>query len=158
MKTKSITGKIIVVAALCFAMVLTLCSCGSKTAASVDDFKSKAKSLGLEIEDVDSEKDYIKSSCCALKPNVSDDNWFIGFYVAESKKDAEEMYNYNESEFSQGVSKNVVSKSGDNYKTYHAEKDGKYLYVGYVDDTMLCAEVDLKYKDDAEKLIDDLGY
>ena len=157
---KTINKSLLILLVVLMAAVL-LVGCAKKPAVTNDDFVNKAQALGYELYDVtpeESEYDYVKTAYSAEKTGTDEDHWLVRFVVAETKQDAEEMFNNNMSEYSNGVSTNVSFVSGSNYASYQADKDGQFVFVSYVDNTMLCIEVDQEYKDEAKTLIDTLDY
>ena len=80
------------------------------------------------------------------------------FETTTTQQDALELYEGNYERYAEGVSTFTEKTAGNNFATYKANKDGMFIYVGYVDSTVLFVEVAEQYKDEVKRLIDALGY
>ena len=154
MKNKSILFGVV-----CFLMLFALTGCGSKTAITTSDFKSKTENLGYTNIDVTSQYssyDYIQEATVAQ----SSDGYQVEFYVLDDKGNATSMFNTNKSTFEsyKGNSSSESSSSMGNYSSYTLTSSGYYMHLCRVDNTLLYVRVKDTYKDSVKNLIKELGY
>lgn len=165
MKNK-ISGKYYLsLASLCMMIVIVFTACStSKESITASDFESKASARSLVVKNTISSyegMDHILSSTSAFKLTEAEDEilWSMDFLVANSSENAARMYQTNvntfENESDSGIHSSI--KAG-NYGTYEKISGGKYMYVAYVDSTMIYVNADEQYKDEIKALIEDIGY
>jgi ABC-type Fe3+-hydroxamate transport system substrate-binding protein len=140
-------------------MLFTLTGC-SKTVISTDQVKSIAGNNGYTATDIISQ--YVEA------PQIKEATVFINdangyqveFYVLENIDSAIGMYNTNVSKFDQYDvgTKAKATVNGKNYSTYSLTTTDRHRYLSRVDNTLLYADVDVKYKDAVKEFIEKLGY
>ncbi len=149
---------------LCMVMLIVLTACSSSKKPITDDqFQSIASSNSLSVQDNTSqyaEYDHVVSCTTAYKP--SDDNqplWSMDFLVATSQDMAKRMFRSNSETFeSVSGASSTVSVNLSNYGKYERIADGRYMYVGYLEETLIYVDADVQYKDEIKSFIDALGY
>ena len=67
------------------------------------------------------------------------------------------MFLHNKSNF-EGESGTSLSFSGTNYSSYERTSDGLFMYVAYIDNTLVYSKVNEQYKDKVKALIDSIEY
>lgn len=163
MKRKISVKHLLSVISLCMMIVIVFTACStSKEAITTSDFESKASSKSLVVKDTISSYegyDHVLSSTSAFKLSESGDDilWSMDFLVANSAENAARMYQTNVNTF-ETLSKSHASVTVGNYGTYEGTSSEKYMYVAYVDSTLLYVNADIQYKDEVKALIEELGY
>lgn len=107
-----------------------------------------------DIYDQYAEYGYVEEAIVALE------DYQIEFYVLDSTKNAERFYNHNVSLFEKSASstKSKKSFSFKNGEQYKLTSNGSFMAITRIDDTVVYADVDVEYKDEVEKILEQLGY
>lgn len=150
--------------ALVFISIITLFSftgCGDKNPISADDFKSKMEEKGytvVEATEQFTDFDYVKKVYLAVD---KDTNYQMEFYQLDNEKNAKGFFASNQKiiEDSKGkITKFEISISGGNNEKYTLRTEGKYKYVSRIENTVIYFDVDEKYKDDIDEILDEIDY
>ena len=90
----------------------------------------------------------------------SDLSYQIEFLELDSDASAKNMFASNQRIFQDTSSSNKAesSVSVSNYAKYTLESNGKYKVISRIDNTLVYVDAEIKYKDDVNKLLDELGY
>ena len=149
----------ILLVVLCFLMLFMVTGCGKKTVLTTDEFKAKVTELGYTTQDAKeqfADKDFVKDVTIALNSK----GFQVEFYVFADEASAVSSFNTNQTSFENVKSGKSIETSSSmaNYSEYSLESSGKYMHVCRVETTLLFVSVDVKYKDEAKKLIKELGY
>ena len=89
----------------------------------------------------------------------SDLSYQIEFLELDSDSSAKNMFASNQRIFQDTSSTKVETNvSISNYSKYTLEVNGKYKVISRIDKTLVYVDADIKYKDDVNKLLDELGY
>ena len=132
----------------------------NKEPISFSAFKDKMEYKDFEILDtLDQFEDYeyIKKACTALE---EDYEYQIEFYKLDEEDDAISFYNTKKEilENSKSSPSSKTDKSMGNNSKYTLLTGGKYKVVSRIENTVIYADVDEKYKDDIKEILKDLGY
>ena len=152
--------KIFVVFSLLLALfAVTGCSLFSKKAVTSSQFKTVAENNNLTIIDAKSQMSEYEFILEALIAKAADD-WQIEFYVLSTNNEAKDMYDTNRKKFEDSKSGTVKEKfmTVREYSMYDLESGGYYMHLTKVDNTLLYVKVPSNYKENAKKIIKDLGY
>lgn len=152
--------KIFVVCSLLIALfTVTGCSLFSKKAVTSSQFKSVAEKNNLTVIDAKSQMSEYEYIYEALLAKASE-GWQVEFYVLSTNNDAKEMYDTNRKKFEDSKSGTVKEKflTVREYSMYDLESGGYYMHLTKVDNTLLYVRVPSNYKENAKKIIKDLGY
>lgn len=153
-------NKTLILLLLVCASLFILTSCGSKTAITSDDFKTKMEADGYTIVDATDQfsgYEYINNVYLAVD---KDKTYQIEFYDISTEEYADGVFQNNKSIFedSKGSTSAESSTSVNNYETYSLSSNDTYKYISRVDNTMLYVDVSSEYKDTVKEVIDKLGY
>ena len=145
---------------ICFICLFVTTGCGNKTAISSEDFKVTMDGKGYKIIDATSqfaEADYVKQVYVALS---SDSKYQIEFYEFDTDDNGLEFYKTNSKEFEKNEEVGAIKTSGslNNYSKFTLSDSNKYQVVSRIGNTAVYVDVDAKYKDDVNALLDELGY
>ena len=154
-------NKILIIMTFLIAAAMIFSACAvSKTSITNSDFQSKASALSYQYQDTKSsyeDNSEIISSTTAFESSGSDILWSLDFIVLDSVNNAKNMFLHNKSNF-EGESGTSISLSGTNYSSYERTSDGLFMYVAYIDNTLVYSKVNEQYKDKVKALIDSIGY
>ncbi len=154
------TLKILLVITICLTSLFCLAGCGKKkTAKTADEFYTIMTEKKYVIKDSKSQylshNEIIRSYVAA----PSDLSYQIEFLELDSDSSAKNMFASNQRIFQDTSSTKVETNvSISNYSKYTLEADGKYKVISRIDKTLVYVDADIKYKDDVNKLLDELGY
>lgn len=140
-------------------MLFTACS-SSKKAITSSDFQSKAAARSLYTQDNTStydQYDYVESCITAASYSGDQIFWKMDFLEASSMNEAALMYNSNVQTF-ESISGASTSIKLNNYGKYEKTGNGKFMYVSYLENTMIYVNADEQYKDEIKEFIDAIGY
>ena len=143
--------KKILIILLCCIM---LTGCFSKEAISMSKFMGMSSKYNYTLGDVTNQYDsYNVREAVVSKA----DGYQIEFYVLETVKDANNMFNVNKNDFKKSSGTNTSIKAT-NYETFKLTNDESYMYICRVDNTLLYVNTDIRYKEQIEEFIKELGY
>ena len=154
------TLKILLVIIICLTSLFCLAGCGKKkTAKTADEFYTIMTEKKFVIKDSKSQylshNEIIRSYVAA----PSDLSYQIEFLELDSDSSAKNMFASNQRIFQDTSSTKVETNvSISNYSKYTLEADGKYKVISRIDKTLVYVDADIKYKDNVNKLLDELGY
>ena len=150
--------RLFLISLLCFVILFSLTGCKSKIALSTSDFKIKLESKNFNFTDITSVYDSstIKKATLAKGDNEME----VIFFEVDSELDAKTVYDINKTsiENKKGDSTTSMSISVANYSFYKQISGGLFNYICRVDNTILYINVNDKYKNEAEGIIEELGY
>ena len=145
---------------LCFVMLFMVTGCGSKTALTSSDFKTKMEAKEYTVQDATSQfsdYDYVSQVYIALS---SDSKYQIEFYELSDNDNASSFFNNNKSIFENSKSSNAseTSESMGNYAKYTLTTNGQFKVVSKIDNTVVYLNVPDSYKSTIKDVLKDLGY
>lgn len=146
--------------AVVLAMVMLMLTGCTKTSSTTDAFKTLAEESGLTTADATAqfaEYDFVKEVTLAI---AEDNSYQFEFYVLSDDANAKTFFEENKSIFEQSITGNHTqsSVSGNNFAKYSATTDDSFMFLEYIDNTVLYIDVDISYKSEAEKFIKGLDY
>jgi len=152
-----VRGKVFLAILLAIA-VFALAGCGSKTALTAEQFKSKMEAAGYEVQDATYQYEGLVDQCfIAVKGNFE---YQIEFYVVATESQAVGAYNQNKEQF-QSKKSNAsaeTTKEVSNYGKYTLNTGGNYSVISRVDNTFIYIDASNDYRDEINKTLDSLGY
>lgn len=157
-KIKLITKASAIIVALS-AVLLLFTGC-SKTAATGESFKELAEENGMVTVDAKSQfsdYDYILEAIIAAP---EDNTYQIEFYVLSDSSFAASFFENNKTKFEQSKGSNYSdsSSSGDNFASYSLTAGDRYMFVEYIDNTVIYIDVDKSNKDEVSDFVKALKY
>lgn len=160
MKKAVFFGKAVALLLMMSLMFTMLTGCGSKKSVTTEEFMTAAGESGLQCVDVKEQfKDYdfITEATIAA---ASDFSYQVEFYVFSDSSQAQSFYVNNKTNFdlNKGSVYTDVSTSGKNYARYALNSGDRYMFVAYVDNTVIYADTDQTHKANVEALVDALKY
>ena len=154
------TLKTLLIFTICLTSLFCLAGCGKKkTAKTADEFYTLMTEKKFVIKDSKSEysshNEIIKSYVAA----PSDLSYQIEFLELDSDSSAKNMFASNQRIFQDTSSNKIESSvSASNYDKYTIEVDGKYKVISRIDKTLVYVDSSIQYKDNVNKLLEELGY
>ena len=132
----------------------------NKEPISVKAFKEKMEYKDFEIQDILEQfegENYIKKACIALE---EDYEYQIEFYKLDEEEDAINFYNSKKEplENSEVSTSSKKERNMGNNSKYIVVTGEKYKVVSRIENTVIYADVDLKYQDKVEELLKEIGY
>ena len=149
---------------LLLSMMLTvLTGCVKKTPVTTADFMAKAGESGLQCVDVKeqfADYDFIQEATIAAASDLSYQLEFYVFTDSSHSSQARSFYTNNRTNFdmNKGNVYTDTSKEGANYARYALNAGDRYMFVAYVENTVLYVDTDKTHKDDVNAIIDALKY
>lgn len=146
---------------LLLSIVLTMFTgCGKKKAVTTDEFKALAVEQGLSCIDAVEQfvdYDYVKEVTIAVPSDVS---YQIEFYVLSDSSYAQSFFSTSKDNFDmyKSESSTEISKNGSNNASYSLNASGRYMFVEYIDNTMLYVNTDEASQSAVEAFIKELKY
>lgn len=143
-------------------MLFTLSACNTKEERkpiSSDSFKLVAEDDDYTVKDVTDTLKNKKGIKEAIVASVKTD-YQIEYYVLDDNETAQKMYARNKNRFENvksSLDKAEVTET-DNYSEYKVTSRNRYMLVCKIDNTLIYASVEKKYKDNVTNLIKRLGY
>lgn len=130
-----------------------------KTALTADEFYSKMEKKNFVIKDSKSEYSTHNEIIRSYVAAPADLSYQIEFIELDSDSSAKNMFSSNQRIFQDTSSPKIESSvSKSNYTKYILEVDGKYKVISRIDKTIVYVNADIKYKDDVNTVLNDLGY
>lgn len=153
--TLSIVLVIVVVGVILFSLINK-----DKPSITAEEFKSTMEEKGYYVKDVTAQfanYGYIKKPYVA----ASQDNAYqVEFYEISDSEHASKFFNTNKAIFE--ASKGSISAETNigfrNYSKYTLQSNNKYQIVSRINSTVIFVDVDSKYKDTIDKLLNEIGY
>ncbi len=142
---------------LTLALILSCAGCSSKTAHTVDSFRSTMEAAGFEVTDITSSIN-ISDGLEVTVLYAEKDGYDIRFYQFEDAEYAEGNYLNNCKILDEMDSKMRVSVSLPNYGKIEQTSSGVHYYMVWVDNTMLICENDSEYSQSVSEAVEMLGY
>lgn len=143
-------------------MLFILSACNTKEERkpiSSDSFKLVAEDDDYTVKDVTDTLKNKKGIKEAIVASVKTD-YQIEYYVLDDNEIAQKMYTRNKNRFENvksSLDKAEVTET-DNYSEYKVTSRNRYMLVCKIDNTLIYASVEEKYKDNVTNLIKRLGY
>ncbi len=148
----------------CVFVLLAFVSCGGRKALTADEFVRCAEECGLSYRDYSdhSSNESIEGMIIAFDQTSSKTRWKCTFAVFKDEATAKQVFgvyfNNRFKESGEGVSLSDSERT-ENYERFKCEVDGQFNCVCRVGNTILeFNNIDGKYRGDAEKLIEKVGY
>ncbi len=153
-KIFSISSLVVMLLAI---FMLTGCS---KTSTTTDSFKALAEEKGLVTMDATSQfaqHDFIEEVTLAIS---EDQSYQFEFYVMSDKANAKAFFEHNKTIFENSITGNYSQSqfSGNNFANYSATTTDSYMFIEYIDNTVLYINIDKEYKSAAKEFIEGLDY
>lgn len=132
----------------------------NKEPLSAKAFQEKMEYKDFETENIINEfqdDDSIKKAYIALE---EDYEYKIEFYKLDEEEDAISFYNLRRESAKDSEDKILLTKEksmGNNSK-YTLETKDKYKVVSRIENTVIYADVDLKYEDEVKEILKEMGY
>ncbi|MBR2704256.1 MAG: hypothetical protein IKE91_02185 [Clostridia bacterium] len=155
------TLKVLLVLIIFLTSLFCFAGCGKKkTAKTADEFYSIMTEKKFVIKDSKSEYSSHNEIVRSYVAAPSDLSYQIEFLELDSDASAKNMFASNQRIFQDTSSSNKAesSVSVSNYAKYTLESNGKYKVISRIDNTLVYVDAEIKYKDDVNKLLDELGY
>ena len=155
---KKLTLPVVVVLPVAMLLPLMAGCGGGRTAISVADFVKAAEEKGLTVADTaDTYTDEIfQSSRMATSP----DGWKVVFFDIDSAEHAKTYFDtcksFMESKKTGAGTSQITQR--DNYALYSQTNGGRFMYVCYVDDTMVYVDVEDTHKSAVQDFVNSIGY
>lgn len=154
------TLKILFIISICLTSLFCLAGCGKKkNAKTADEFYTIMTEKKFVIKDSKSQYSSHNEIIRSYVAAPSDLSYQIEFLELDSDSSAKNMFASNQRIFQDTSSTKVeTSVSAANYSKYTIEVDGKYKVISRIDKTLVYVDASKDYKDDVNKLLDELGY
>lgn len=149
--------KYLIVVLLVGIFTLTGCSLNKK-ALTASEVKEKVEKLGFEVFDSKEEFGEVDYLTNALQ--LGNSNFYVEFIELKDKETAKILFQNNKEQIDdnrKGDFKNK-STSGNNYETYELIRDGYYMYVCKVDNTILYVDDKVEFESEMKQIIKALNY
>jgi len=143
---------LLLVTFLCF--VLT--GCGSEKAMTTKKFTETMSKEGYQLNDISEQ--YKNNQLIDQAVVASKEHHQIELYISKDAKKSEEYFQIDLQIFGEKGNNTVKEETTKNTHTYSIIKNGKYIYISRIDNTLLFAYVNENEKTTVDKLIDKLGY
>lgn len=138
--------------------VSAFAGCSSKTPITEADFIRISGEKGLAVEDMSDV--YIDEIFTGSQMATSDDGWEVVFFTIDSFDDAKGYYetvkDYMVSQKTGAGTAQTTDRS--TWGSYAQTNGGRYMYVGWIDTTMVYADVDEAHKTAVQEFVKTLGY
>lgn len=157
MKKSILVKKSAVVILMLSLMLLILTGCDKKSV-TTDEFKTLASENGLTCVDAIEQfasYDFIKEATIAVP---SDSSYQIEFYVLSDSSYAKSFFETNKTNFVKGETDIDSLKEGGNYSRYSLNSSGKYMFVEYINNTVIYVNTDESNQEAIDTFIKDLKY
>ncbi len=162
MKTSVLFNKVVKSAAmlLMMSLILAMFTGCDKESVTTDEFKTLASEKGLACTDAVEQfaaYDFIKEVTIAVP---SDSSYQIEFYVLSDSSNAKSFFETNRTNFDMNKGKDFIddSKDGGNYGRYWLNSNGKYMFVEYIDNTVLYVNTEESNQSTIEAFVKELKY
>lgn len=142
--------------------LLLLCSCGKTNKIDGEKFKEIIIKNELEVIDVTESyqnEDMIDYIEYAYDASIKD-KYKIQFLKSSSKENMDVIFKVNKEEFETYKTGVYTSGTVENINSikYTLNNDNYYIYMRQVEDTLLYVIAKKEYKNEVNKIIDDIGY
>ena len=154
------TLRVLLIFTICLTSLFGLAGCGKKkTAKTADEFYTIMTEKKFVIKDSKSQYSSHNEIIRSYVAAPSDLSYQIEFLELDSDSSAKNMFASNRRIFQDTSSnKTESSVSVSNYDKYTIEVDGKYKVISRIDKTLVYVDASTEFKDDVNKLLDELGY
>ena len=154
------TLRVLLVFTICLTSLFCLAGCGKKkTAKTADEFYTFMTDKKFVIKDSKSEYSSHNEIVRSYVAAPSDLSYQIEFLELDSDSSAKNMFASNQRIFQDTSSTKIESSvSTSNYDKYTLEVDGKYKVISRIDKTLVYVDASVEYKDNVNKLLEELGY
>lgn len=140
---------------LIFSFVLILvCGCDDKKALNKVQITDELSKEGFLITDITDRMEDKSISSVLIATN---EDYNIEYYAFKDEKIAKEAYKNNKIAF-ENYKKNGKETKKETYKKYKQELSDTYNLLIQVDNTLIYASVNIEYKSDLNKVLDNIGY
>ena len=147
--------KLLITLLTCICMLFATGCVIQKEVKTMSDFTSSTQVSTVETKDILEEVDNpdVKEAISAYSGN----DWKVDFYVMNSEEDAEEFFNTIKEKY-ENKTGTKTSFTGLNYSQYTYKYLETYSSFGYVENTVYYGYTEFNFKDEINKVINDLGY
>ena len=154
------TLRTLLIFAICLTSLFCLAGCGKKkTAKTADEFYTLMTEKKFVIKDSKSEYSSHNEIIRSYVAAPSDLSYQIEFLELDSDSSAKNMFASNQRIFQDTSSNKIESSvSASNYDKYTIEVDEKYKVISRIDKTLVYVDSSIQYKDNVNKLLEELGY
>ena len=139
-------------------MITLLAGCGGKTPITAADFTKAANDAGLSVDDMTDV--YTDVIFTGSKMATSSDGWNVVFFTIDTAENAKYYFAVCKS-FMEGQKTGAgtaQTTERDNWASYSQTNGGKFMYVCYIDATMVYVDVEDTYKAAVQEFVKGLGY
>lgn len=153
MKKKIIIGIIAILG------LFTLTGCNNKKALNANDFVDLVEQNNYITTNIINDFNNYPQIKSAFIIQNKDMTYQIEYYELDTVENTKTFYEGNIKVFKQ--QENIKKKNKvetDNYQKYTQETDTVYSFISRIDNTIIYLTVDMKYKDEVNKLIEKIGY
>ena len=154
------TLRALLIITICLTSLFCLSGCGKKkTPKTADEFYNIMIEKKFVIKDSKSEYSSHNEIIRSYVAAPSDLSYQIEFLELDSDSSAKNMFASNQRIFQDTSSNKIESSvSASNYDKYTIEVDGKYKVISRIDKTLVYVDSSIQYKDNVNKLLEELGY
>ena len=154
------TLRTLLIFTICLTSLFCLAGCGKKkTAKTADEFYTLMTEKKFVIKDSKSEYSSHNEIIRSYVAAPSDLSYQIEFLELDSDSSAKNMFASNQRIFQDTSSNKIESSvSASNYDKYTIEVDEKYKVISRIDKTLVYVDSSIQYKDNVNKLLEELGY
>ena len=131
-----------------------LCACAPKKALTTNEVSNVLEKHGFLLND---ETSLMEDKTIKYVGSANNGKFQIEYYVFNNEKDAIEAYQNNKKSFESNKVKGK-EKSKDVYNKYTQKLDDTYNVIIRVENTLLYSSINIEYKKDLNKIINDLNY
>lgn len=138
-----------------FVCLVTLTGCGKKVALSNEKMTSKLNELGFDVKDI---TDSMEDSNVNVVKTANNGKYQIEYYIFKSQETAKKAYDSNKKMLSASKKYKGKADNKDNYNKYVQETDSSYNSIIRIDNTLVYVSVNIDYKKNVKKVLNELGY
>lgn len=126
---------------------------------TINKFKEECEEKALEMQDVTSLKGQMGVDKAYEATNIGE-NYRLEFYEFDTMQNAQNCFGAKKGAMEIEKSNNGISSSANmkNFAFYSVKANGKYMYVAYVDNTVLYAQGDSDDESEIKEIIDEFDY
>ena len=143
---------IIAVCLLCTILV----GCSSAKSITNKEFGEILSKEGYQINDASSQ--YKNNNLVEIANVASKDHHQIEFYVSKDSSHSKKLFESDIQIFGEKNNDTIVTKDSKNAQVYSIIRNGKYIYISRINNTLVFAYVDESEKDIVDGVIKKIGY
>ena len=137
--------------------ILLLAACGSRTALTSADFTTRMQNAGHTVEDITQ----LESLAGVETFLLADTGRFtVQFLIYEEESGARGIFNQVQRamEDDRGSSRTYTQRNGSNFNRFTQRTDGRFEAIARVENTLLVIETTVELRNEAQAILDLLGY